>query len=84
MIPQDDDTLDIDRQKLSILLMELQRADIMMYDTILDGFRDLLLSENLLYLLKEASKNEFEDQQIRNLYSKISNKAMYLTAELGQ
>jgi hypothetical protein len=72
----------LDQQRLSTLLTELSRTPAEIHDSIIDSYRELLLSENMLYLLKCANATSVELQE-RKFYQKITEKTITLTAELG-
>eukprot|EP01035_Chromulina_nebulosa_P021336 gene21336-27642_t len=48
----------------------------------MDGYRDLLLADNFLYMMKKAEKVVM-DTENRNLYRKLTEKAICLIAEVG-
>jgi hypothetical protein len=80
--PPDIVTYDLDKQRMNMLITELNRTAVEMHDTVIDGYRDLLLSDNCLFLLRLANQTTFE-WDLRQLYRKITEKSIYLTAELG-
>jgi len=80
--PPDVVTYDLDKQRMNMLITELNRTAVEMHDTVIDGYRDLLLSDNCLFLLRLANQTTFE-WDLRQLYRKITEKSIYLTAELG-
>lgn len=80
--PPDVITYDLDKQRMNMLVAELNRTAVEMHDTVIDGYRDLLLSDNCLFLLRLANQTTFE-WDLRQLYRKITEKSIYLTAELG-
>jgi hypothetical protein len=76
------EALDTDKTKLFVLIKELNRTDEFMHDSIIDSYRDLLLADNFLYLLRQANKTTASYSE-RLLYGKVANKAMAVVAELG-
>jgi hypothetical protein len=80
--PPDPPGYSLDQQRLSTLLTELSRTPAEMHDSIIGSYRELLLSENMLYLLKCANATSVEPQE-RKFYQKITEKTITLTAELG-
>lgn len=48
----------------------------------MDSYRDLLLSDNILFILRGLRDRSTDDSD-RGLYAKMSEKAAILTAELG-
>jgi hypothetical protein len=80
--PPNAETLDSDKGKLAVLLTELNRTDEFLHDNIIDSYRDLLLSDNFLYLLRQANKTTASYRE-RLLYGKMANKAVTVVAELG-
>eukprot|EP01041_Mallomonas_annulata_P002918 gene2918-5731_t len=75
--------LDMDLRRMDFLISELDRSDEIMHENILNGFRDVLLCENFLYIMKERNKLITENK-IRLLYAKITKKATELNMELGK
>jgi hypothetical protein len=80
--PPDPKTFALDQQRLYVLLTELNRTAAELQDGVIDGYRDLLLSENMLFLLKRANITTFDYNQ-RIFYQKITEKTIALTTELG-
>jgi hypothetical protein len=74
-------TIEVDIQRLSLLMNELQRAPSDMQDEIIESYRDLLLSGNMIYLLLQANRTE-QSYDNRLLYSKISQQAAKFSLEL--
>lgn len=73
---------DLDAQRLEFLVTEMQRAPVEMQALVLDGFRDLLLSDNILPLLQQANQQE-SSTEVRQLYSLIVDKSVQLHTELA-
>ena len=75
--------LPIDSQRLDTLLTELRRSAPEMHDRILmDGYRDLFLSDNFLFLMQEAER-DVTDTRDRLLYRKLTDTALQLLADVG-
>ena len=81
-VPPDPDSLPLEQQRLALLLTELNRTDFELHDTILEANRDLLLSDNFLYLMQNANQTvtSFPD---RFMYKRLVDKSIELHAELG-
>ncbi|KAJ1421017.1 hypothetical protein B484DRAFT_126234 [Ochromonadaceae sp. CCMP2298] len=80
--PPDPESYELDKVRLSTLLVELHRTAAERQDAVIDSYRDLLLSDNILFLLTNANKTTF-DEKTRLLYKKLTEKSIFLTAELG-
>lgn len=80
--PPDPASYELDQHRLSVLLIELNRTAVEMQDRVVDSYRDLLLSENILYLLRDANASTFE-WDTRQLLKKITEKSIELTTELA-
>lgn len=78
--PPDVLSFETDKQRLNLLLSELDRAPDEYHIGIIDSFRDLLLSNNLVYLLLQANSTE-RNYETRLLYSKISKQAVKVSTE---
>jgi hypothetical protein len=76
-------TLEADGHRLRLLMSELKRYPPETHERIvMDGYRDLLLGDNFLFLLKraEAAPSEAEN---RPLYRMLTDKAIVLISEVG-
>lgn len=71
-----------DVQTLQFLLNELNRTSADLYPLVLDAYKDLLLSDNILLLMQIANKTE-TDMKKRVLYSQIIEKSLDLHNELA-
>lgn len=80
--PIDPATIGNDEKRLSMLLGELARSPVDVHPLVLDSYRDLLLSNNILHLLRRGNQSE-TDYQTRQIYAKITGKAFELTTELS-
>ena len=81
--PPDPFQLEQDTDRLSLLLTELRRLPSDQHERVISsGFRDLLLADNFLYLMKKADRTEM-DFETRQLYKKLTDKAILLIAEVG-
>ena len=70
------------RKRLEMLINALLRTDEMMYDMILDSYRDLLLSNSFITLMKNMNET-VSDYNTAKVCAKITNKATQLTQELA-
>lgn len=85
--PPNKNTVKLDRQRFLLLITDLSRNSPDVHEIILESFKDLLLSENLLYLLNQANIStsfiEFgEENIIRPLLAKVTNYAFTLNTQL--
>lgn len=71
-----------DLQKIEFLLNELKNNVDEMHPTILDSFKDALLADNFLFIMKQLNATQ-TDGRVRTLCTKIVDAAKVLTAELG-
>eukprot|EP00981_Chlorochromonas_danica_P006576 scaffold1435_cov162-Ochromonas_danica.AAC.10 len=78
---ENDASYQLDERRLAFLVQELNRTSPDVYGLILDGNRDLLLSDNFLYLLKKANATETQSKT-RSLYKLITDKTTSLYNEL--
>ena len=74
LIPPDMKNLEIDQQNLFVLVTELNRTDFMLHENILDSYRDFLLCDNFLYLMREANTSTVLTYETRVLYSSMTKK----------
>ena len=74
LIPPDIKNLEIDQQNLFVLVTELNRTDFMLHENILDSYRDFLLCDNFLYLMREANTSTVLTYETRVLYSSMTKK----------
>lgn len=72
----------LEKERLYMLIGEMKRSDSEMHPLILDGFRDLLLSDYFLLLMKEANDHETE-MSTRLLYRQIIEKSILLHTEVA-
>jgi len=66
------------------MLIILRRNKILLeiHELVLDSYKDLLLSNSFLYIMKNLNETEYDDTT-RKLCFKIVNKAQLLNSELG-
>jgi hypothetical protein len=87
LIAPDLKNLEIDERNLFVLTTELNRTDHMMHESILDSYRDLLLCDNFLHLMKVANTSNVHPYETRLLFStmtkKVSGTARHGTAWHG-
>ena len=50
-------------------MIELERSDVMMHDNIIDSYRDLMLSDNFLYIMKQT--NQMPQHSYETRYSTL-------------
>lgn len=83
LLPANTETIELDQVRLRFLTEELMRSDELLHDAILDGFRDVLLCDNFVYIMKELNRtcNIYSE---RLIYNKIVKKATELSLELGE
>lgn len=78
-------SVDSDTAKLDFLLMELERLPAEMHEQVLEGYRDLLLSDNVLFLLRRASSDA--DPSVpegrRGLLRQLVEKSLSLQLQLA-
>ena len=75
-------TLRRDTNSLELLVTDLTRLPAEMHDDVLEAFRDLLLSDNFLFLLKAANAT-VSDGGSRRALGRIATRSSELTLELG-
>lgn len=80
--PMQNQTLECDRNRLLLLVNELSRAPVDLTDMVLDAYRDLMLSDNMVYLLKEQNE-KCRDLETRKIYSKIATKTSQMVSQLS-
>ncbi len=80
--PPDRTQYDLDNLRLETLITTLNETAPELHDLVIDGHRDLLLSENILFLLKRAQAST-DSMKVRLLYKKIAERASSLVMELG-
>ena len=78
LVAPDLKNLEIDERNLFILMTELNRTDHMMHESILDSYRDFLLCDNFLYLMKEANTSTIHPYETRLLFSTMTKKVIRL------
>ena len=81
-MPEDVAAYPMDLRRMQLLLNELKNSPMEMHGTILGSFKDLLLAENFLYIMKQLNSTQ-NDAVTRQLCGKIVESAKQLTAELG-
>ena len=74
LLPPDQKNLENDERNLFVLITELERTDFMLHESILDSYRDFLLCDNFLYLMKNANVSTTHTYETRLLYSAMTNK----------
>ena len=74
LIPPDIKNLENDERNLFVLLTELNRTDFMMHESILDSYRDFLLCDNFLFLMKQANSSTVHTYETRLMFSTLTNK----------
>ena len=74
LVPPDIKNLEVDQRNLFVLVTELNRTDFMMHESILDSYRDFLLCDNFLYLMREANTSTTLTYETRVLYSSMTKK----------
>ena len=74
LTPPDIKNLENDERNLFVLLTELNRTDFMMHESILDSYRDFLLCDNFLYLMKQANSSTVHTYETRLMFSTLTNK----------
>ena len=74
LLPPDQKNLENDERNLFVLITELERTDFMLHESILDSYRDFLLCDNFLYLMKNANVSTAHTYETRLLYSAMTNK----------
>lgn len=80
--PPNPSTLDKDDRTLKLLVNELQRLPTERHGEVLASYKDLLLSENLLYLLRRDNDSVREEGK-RAVYKKITDTAQEVLLEVG-
>ena len=75
-------TLRRDTNSLELLVTDLTRLPAEMHDDVFEAFRDLLLSDNFLFLLKAANAT-VSDGGSRRALGRIATRSSELTLELG-
>lgn len=78
LLPPDQKSLENDERNLFVLITELERTDFMLHESILDSYRDFLLCDNFLYLMKNANTSTTLSYETRLLYSAMTNKVIQL------
>ena len=76
LLPPDQKNLENDGRNLFVLITELERTDFMLHESILDSYRDFLLCDNFLYLMKNANTSTTLSYETRLLYSAMTNKVI--------
>lgn len=76
LLPPDQKNLENDERNLFVLITELERTDFMLHESILDSYRDFLLCDNFLYLMKSANTSTTLSYETRLLYSAMTNKVI--------
>lgn len=76
LLPPDQKNLENDERNLFVLITELERTDFMLHESILDSYRDFLLCDNFLYLMKNANASTTLSYETRLLYSAMTNKVL--------
>jgi hypothetical protein len=82
LTPPSPSSLELDMTRLNMLIVELNRTDTDLHEMILDSYKDVLLCDNFLYMLRQANQTE-NDSSIRLVYKQLAEKATTLTAEVG-
>jgi methyl coenzyme M reductase gamma subunit len=75
--------LDTDKAKLLSACAALDRAPFEMHANILDAYKDLLLSDNFLFLMAEANVTS-SDATRRVYYKNMIDRSIELTLEVGE
>ena len=70
-------TLESDQGKLDRLMIELERSDVMMHDNIIDSYRDLMLSDNFLFLMKQT--NQMPEHSYETRWDNVCYQIIYTT-----
>lgn len=78
LIPPDIVNIENDERNLFVLLTELNRTDFMMHESILDSYRDFLLCDNFLYLMKNANVSTVHTYDVRVLFSAMTKKVRFV------
>ena len=76
LLPPDQKNLENDERNLFVLITELERTDFMLHESILDSYRDFLICDNFLYLMKNANTSTTLTFETRLLYSAMTNKVL--------
>ena len=74
LIAPDLKNLEIDERNLFVLITELNRTDFMMHESILDSYRDFLLCDNFLYLMKKENVSTVHPYETRLLFGAMTTK----------
>ena len=82
LLPPKPQELEANTNTLKMLLTELGRAPEEMHDSVLDGFKDLYLADNFLYLVRTANET-MTDGAARMNFAKITKRASSVIADLG-
>ena len=82
LIIPDVTTITTDEQSLTLLIAELRRLPDERHADVLAAYKDLLLSDNLTFLLRRISQEE-SDYDIRLLYKKVTDAATMALQELS-
>lgn len=82
LTPPSPSSLDLDMTRLNMLVVELNRTDSNLHEMIVDSYKDVLLCDNFLYMIRQANQTEY-DSQTRLVYKQITDRATTLIAEVG-
>ena len=82
LTPPSPSSLALDTTRLNMLVVELNRTDSDLHEMILDSYKDVLLCDNFLFMLRQANQTEY-DTKTRLVYKQITDKATTLAAEVG-
>ena len=74
LVAPDLKNLEIDERNLFVLITELNRTDFMMHESILDSYRDFLLCDNFLYLMKKENVSTVHPYETRLLFGAMTTK----------
>jgi len=80
--PPDVANYERDNLRMSNLIQTLNQTQPEMHDLVIDSYRDLLLSENIMFLLRRAQVT-VESMEERQFFKKITDKTVSLVTELS-
>jgi hypothetical protein len=82
LLPPDTKVYVTDLNRMQLLLNELRNNPEERHSTIIDSFKELLLCDNFLFIMKELNATQ-TDSNVRSLCAKVVDAAKVITAELG-
>lgn len=77
------ENVQLDLTRLEILAEELRRADEDRHEDILEAYKELYLSPNILQLLKSKNQDVLDSNQ-RRIYGKITDKVISTVSQLAE